>query len=629
MTEALEAIGPKTREKLLETFGSPEALVDAARSLELHRFAAIRGISEQGAVDLISRVLGLEEFPFLRTPAAEALYRDVVARIQGYASTRYGRHKALLLRPLRDPADREALLAHVLAAKERVRQLPRERVQALLRKLPEMRGAKAVFDSSKVVVAEDRRLLEQLRPFERYCEVLHPEDLHRPEAYELIVYAASPAAAAEVRDLEQVHLVLGRPEPWQLFPESVVDFFRANQGLLEVLRDLGPHVGGMEPAAWALEALDGIRTEPPANPEEALREVEAVLNAELKERLSRLSLEGDEVLELLGKGMPPRLREVFAEVLEEGEEEIRKRTGLRIRLEPAYPLTLPEEELARALQEARQQAKARTFEALQRGAKALLAKEEGVRHATRRALEFDFEVALGSFALDYDLQPPRWGRELRLKGALHLDLVGREDAQRVDYALGGDERVALLTGANSGGKTTLLETVAQVYILAVMGLPVSAREAVLEDQGALYFFSRQKALSAGALEGFLTTFMPLALESERKLILADELEAMTEPEAAAAIVATFLDRLKRQGSTAVVVTHAARAIRQLVDIRVDGIEARGLDEAYELVVDRTPKRGVVARSTPELILQRLRALRKGPETALYDEILRRLQAGAV
>ncbi len=85
-----------------------------------------------------------------------------------------------------------------------------------------------------------------------------------------------------------------------------------------------------------------------------------------------------------------------------------------------------------------------------------------------------------------------------------------------------------------------METLAQVYIMATMGLPVSAREAVLAPVEACYFFCRQRALSAGALEGFLTTFMPLALDPQQKLVLADELESLTEPEAARALIATFL-----------------------------------------------------------------------------------------
>ena len=39
--------------------------------------------------------------------------------------------------------------------------------------------------------------------------------------------------------------------------------------------------------------------------------------------------------------------------------------------------------------------------------------------------------------------------------------------------------------------------------------------------------------------------------------------------------------------------------------RIDGIEARGLDEDYNLIVDHSPVLGKLANSTPELIIEKL------------------------
>ena len=70
----------------------------------------------------------------------------------------------------------------------------------------------------------------------------------------------------------------------------------------------------------------------------------------------------------------------------------------------------------------------------------------------------------------------------------------------------------------------------------------------------------------------------------------------------------------------------AREIQEVtsVPIRIDGIEARGLDENLDLIVDRTPRFGKVARSTPELIVERLSKLTKGPKKAIYEKILENL-----
>ena len=57
------------------------------------------------------------------------------------------------------------------------------------------------------------------------------------------------------------------------------------------------------------------------------------------------------------------------------------------------------------------------------------------------------------------------------------------------------------------------------------------------------------------------------------------------------------------------------------DLRVDGIEASGLGADLELMVDRTPKRNHLARSTPELIVKRLVEKSEGHAKALFADIL--------
>lgn len=53
------------------------------------------------------------------------------------------------------------------------------------------------------------------------------------------------------------------------------------------------------------------------------------------------------------------------------------------------------------------------------------------------------------------------------------------------------------------------------------------------------------------------------------------------------------------------------------DIRVDGIEAKGLDSHLELIVNRNPVYNHVARSTPELIVERLLRKTIGKEKDFY------------
>jgi len=105
--------------------------------------------------------------------------------------------------------------------------------------------------------------------------------------------------------------------------------------------------------------------------------------------------------------------------------------------------------------------------------------------------------------------------------------------------------------------------------------------------------------------------------------LADELEAITEPGASARIIACMLDELNCSDSLAVFVSHLAEDIRRYAEtaVRVDGIDAEGLDEKNNLIVNRSPKYNYLAKSTPELILDRLVRSAKSPEREFYARLL--------
>jgi dsDNA-specific endonuclease/ATPase MutS2 len=109
----------------------------------------------------------------------------------------------------------------------------------------------------------------------------------------------------------------------------------------------------------------------------------------------------------------------------------------------------------------------------------------------------------------------------------------------------------------------------------------------------------------------------------RKLVLADELEAITEPGASARIIACMLDELNRRDSVAVFVSHLAEDVRRYSNtlVRVDGIAADGLDENNNLRVRRSPRYNYLAKSTPELILERLVRSTAGREKEFYARLL--------
>jgi len=246
-------------------------------------------------------------------------------------------------------------------------------------------------------------------------------------------------------------------------------------------------------------------------------------------------------------------------------------------------------------------------------------------------IETDQWVSVARWAQhDRCVMPEMVGHGIWLENGRHL-LLG-VDPDPVTYGLGnaaveGDQQsLALLTGANSGGKTTLLECLAHACILAHMGLPVPATSARVGSVEALHILAKAGGTqSAGALEQTLVELATVVSDPTPKLILADELEAITEPGAGARIIAGMLLAAEAQpDTTMMLVTHLAPAIIEATgrtDLRVDGIEASGLGPDLELLVDRTPKRNHLARSTPELIVKRLVEKSQGPAKSLFSDIL--------
>ena len=256
------------------------------------------------------------------------------------------------------------------------------------------------------------------------------------------------------------------------------------------------------------------------------------------------------------------------------------------------------------------------------------------RKAISKFIEIDMWLGIGKWAVENRCSLPEFSISepgIWMKDGRHilLDCV----PEPVTYGIGevsprGDrDRIALLSGANSGGKTTLLETLGTVILLAHSGLPVPASQAYVGLLDELHILAKVSGTqSAGALERTLKKLAEVLVSDNRKVILADELEAITEPGAASLILGGLLSASSENKDTNVLlVTHIGTAISEVMggSIRIDGIEAQGLDENMDLIVDRTPKRNHIARSTPELIVRRLAARSSGLTSEIFSDLLKR------
>lgn len=233
-----------------------------------------------------------------------------------------------------------------------------------------------------------------------------------------------------------------------------------------------------------------------------------------------------------------------------------------------------------------------------------------------------FLLSLARFASAYDLVRPTLVDDgIAVRNARNPFIS--EDVQPVSYAIGSHsladgsgvasvdsppvgDRVSVLTGANSGGKTTLLETICAVTLLAAMGLPVPAEAAEVGSFDRIVFHRRHASFNAGVLESTLKSVVPPLVEDGRTLMLVDEFEAITEPGRAADLLNGLVTLTVDRGALGVYVTHLAEDLSPLPDAaRIDGIFAEGLTNDLELRVDYQPRFGTIGKSTPEFIVSRL------------------------
>jgi len=285
---------------------------------------------------------------------------------------------------------------------------------------------------------------------------------------------------------------------------------------------------------------------------------------------------------------------------------------------------------------------------------ARLAKSEGflkghwnlIEEIVDRVVLLDQTLAIAAAMERYSLTIPKLGDDgVGLVGGTSIFLrkeqfEGRiKEVQPVSYSLGKlqslkiakPRNVVMLTGANSGGKTTLLTTLAVIHTLTLLGLPVPCERAEVAPM-PLYLYRRRVTRKVGSLEQALNSLIPTFADSQKKLVLMDEFEALTEPGASGRIVAAIINKVAAGSSLLLIVTHLARETLPYVKlpIRVDGIEATGLDKQGELLVDRQPRFNHIGSSTPKLIIMKLsKAARKKSVKALYHDVLNALEGETV
>lgn len=628
----IKGIGDKISEKIIKSVGGEEELQKIVEDVDVERIINIDGISQRKAIDIMNQMLNNPKDEFIKSDRAMELYEDIINKILAYSNTKYSKNRILLLSPSKDIEKINSQLDFVMDAKQHVSQLPIIKLRGLMKNLKEVEEVKAEYDPSKAILVEsdeDNSYLTDLG-LNQYYPILTASDspLLREELmnYDLVFYVYSQGIL-DFEGMPNLVMINIEDNDYEIVPEKIINFFIQNKDLftrvheIQKIRNKESVLGEIIPIIDEVNIIDKREVDI----EKLVYSLKEDMDDELEKSIKQVDLGGDEILNLLNNNFPPKIKKIFDEIINKRKEIIYEKTG--IRFDPflrKYPIEIDDTEIERIILEQSSKKENDIFDIKRNAAIELNSIKEKAIKEVEDVIKFDYEFSLGSFAYEYDLCRPEFSEEIELNGALHLELALKKDKdqiQKVDYKLTQDENIALLTGANSGGKTTLLETLTQISIMAQIGLPVSADSAKIKLFDEIYHFSKKRSLDAGAFESFLNVFIPIVTTDSEKLVLLDELEGITELDAAVKIISTFIDMIKESNSYGIIVTHMARELMNYTDIRVDGIEAKGLDENYNLIVDRTPKMNFLAKSTPELILKRIYEKSDDELKAVYSRIL--------
>ena len=565
-------VGPKTRELLTEMLGV-EAAVEAIESADV-RTLTEAGLSRGRATRILRRATGEAGMDVLATSDARSVYKELLDLAREYAVTRDAADRIQVLTPTADHETREQRLDAVLAARD---------------------IWTALDDDTRDTV---------LAAFEEYDETGGGE---RPAVEAALALRQAGVTAGPFAPIADVD-----PDALADAAEALaaLDDGRVREGVDDELDDLRAALAAAESMSAApVEVVDGVR-------DGDVRGTEGFRQS----FVDRVVDEAEVTVDRVRDAMP-------SDAADATDFVARTLRGLV-------------DDLGAAVDE-RERAVARDL----RGEVA--AAREDVDVAVAAVDDIAFHLSLARFAEAYDLTRPEYADDadtVAVEGARNLSLAaGDEAVQPVTYALGdhridavdtvardvaadevgvpGEERVSVLTGANSGGKTTLLETLCQIVLLAAMGLPVPADRARVATFDAVVFHRRHASFNAGVLESTLRSIVPPLSASDRTLMLVDEFEAITEPGSAADLLHGLVRLTVDEGAVGTFVTHLADVIEQrstarhasrdgdlepLPDAaRTDGIFAEGLTPDLELRVDYQPRFGTVGRSTPEFIVSRL------------------------
>ena len=154
--------------------------------------------------------------------------------------------------------------------------------------------------------------------------------------------------------------------------------------------------------------------------------------------------------------------------------------------------------------------------------------------------------------------------EINDSGIIDIDmgrhpLIDRKKVVPVSLALGKDYRFLLISGPNTGGKTVTLKMVGLFCMMAMCGLFIPAKRAVVSTFKEIYcdigdLQSIEESLST--FSSHITNIIDIVNNADKNsLVLIDELGGGTDPDEGQALAKAIVSYLLGRGCAGVVTTH--------------------------------------------------------------------------
>lgn len=175
-------------------------------------------------------------------------------------------------------------------------------------------------------------------------------------------------------------------------------------------------------------------------------------------------------------------------------------------------------------------------------------------------IDMDVIFAKAQLAREYSATRPQLNEKghIEIRGGRH-PLIDKHKVVPVSLELKDDEKMLLITGPNTGGKTVTLKLVGLFVLMAMSGLYVPAKFADLSVFDGVYSDIGDEQSIEQSLSTFSShiknTIGILDIITDKSLVLFDELGAGTDPGEGAALAVSIAEYLLKVGAKAFITSH--------------------------------------------------------------------------